>query len=66
MWWLYKEAGTYKGGVAIRKDTSKNPVVTIPKDAQGKTIHVVLTLKDDGSPQLTSYRRLVISCSNEL
>jgi len=63
-WWIYKESGTYEGKVTIRKDNSNNPIVNIPEDAQGKTIHVILTMQDDGYPQLTSYRRLVITCSN--
>jgi hypothetical protein len=36
------------------------PVAERPSDAAGKTIHVILEIKDDGLPPLTSYRRIVI------
>ena len=62
--WTYLEAGTFIGDVAIRKASSKSPIVEIPADAGGKTIHVILTIRDDGFPQLTSYRRLVITCTD--
>jgi hypothetical protein len=46
--------------VVIKKAAAPKTSVQIPKDASGKTIHVILTLRDDGNPQLTSYRRIVI------
>jgi hypothetical protein len=60
-WWIYKEAGTYKGDVSINNASSKKAIVRIPDDATGKSIHVILTMRDNGSPQLTTYRRIVIS-----
>ncbi|MFC2126730.1 DUF1593 domain-containing protein [Bacteroidota bacterium] len=60
-WWIYPEAGTYDNEVVIKKDTSPKTSIQIPKDAAGKTIHVILTLRDNGSPQLTSYRRIVVT-----
>jgi hypothetical protein len=40
-------------------DTS-NAVLRIPKDAGGKTIHVILEVTDRGSPCLTAYRRVIV------
>ncbi len=60
VWWVYPEAGTYQGEVTIKRADSGNAVIEVPEDAAGKTIHVILTVRDDGSPQLTRYRRLVI------
>ena len=34
------------------------PVVLSPKDAASKTIHVVLTVRDNGNPRLARYRRI--------
>lgn len=63
-WWIYPEAGTYVKTVSVQDTNTATPSVLIPKDAVGKTIHVVLTLRDDGSPPLTSYRRVVLTCVN--
>jgi hypothetical protein len=61
-WWPYQEAGTYPGEISIQNNSKSNASLEVPDDAGGKRIHVVLTLRDDGLPQLTSYRRLVIAC----
>jgi hypothetical protein len=34
----------------------------VPRDAAGKTIHVILKATDDGSPPLTTFRRIVVEC----
>lgn len=59
-WSFYREPGTYSGDVPITDASSPEPVVTIPADAAGKTIHIILELRDDGTPSLTAYRRVVI------
>jgi len=59
-WWVYMEAGTYESTVSITDNTSIQASLQIPSDAAGKTIHVILEVKDDGSPPLTSYRRVII------
>jgi hypothetical protein len=60
-WWIYHEAGTYKKDVVIKNAKSPTATMQVPKDAVGKTIHIVLTLRDNGRPQLTSYRRIVLA-----
>jgi hypothetical protein len=65
-WWIYPEAGTYDNEVIIKKNTSPKTSLRVPKDAVGKTIHVILTLRDDGDPQLTSYRRVVITGTDSM
>lgn len=54
-WWIYKEAGTYEGEVKVENASSMVVAVNIPSDSNGKTIHVLLTLRDNGTPLLTSY-----------
>lgn len=34
--------------------------VRIPGDANGKVMHVVLKVQDDGKPPLVAYRRVVL------
>jgi hypothetical protein len=59
-WWIYGEAGTYESTSSTTYNTSAKSSLLAPSDATGKTIHVILEIKDDGLPPLTSYRRIVI------
>jgi len=59
-WSYYKEPSTYGGSVSVNNGSSANAEVAIPSNAGGKNIHTILTLKDDGSPNLYAYRRVVI------
>jgi hypothetical protein len=61
-WFVYAEAGTNPGDVAIADPDSPEARVQVPADAAGKTIHVVLSVRDQGVPPLTRYRRVVIAC----
>ncbi len=62
-WFLYPEPGTYRGGVTVRPTDSIRSELTIPADAAGKTIHVILQVTDNGAPPLTRYRRLVVKAT---
>jgi hypothetical protein len=59
-WWVYSEPGTYDGPVRIEGDRQHDATIHAPGDASGKTIHVVLEVTDNGTPPLTSYRRVVL------
>ena len=59
-WIFYREAGSYKDKIHIEKPSAMETTIEIPKDAKGKTIHVILTVTDNGEPNLTRYRRAVI------
>ena len=61
-WKQWKVDGSYKGEVTVDNPDSPAAAVTIPSDAKpGDTIHLVLTVTDDGVPVLTSYLRTVIT-----
>jgi Cellulose-binding Sde182, nucleoside hydrolase-like domain/Cellulose-binding protein Sde0182, C-terminal domain len=62
-WFVYREAGTYKGEVTLANASSLLALLHVPNDAAGKTIHVVLRVRDDGSPPLAAYRRVVVRVS---
>ena len=62
-WWVYREAGTYESIVPIADGASMQTSLQVPCDAAGRTIHVILKVKDNGSPPLTSYRRVVIEAN---
>ncbi|PZX50992.1 DUF1593 domain-containing protein [Algoriphagus chordae] len=59
-WSYYDEPSSYNGTVEIHTSTSSQATVQIPKDAAGKTIHVILEVYDDGEPNLYVYRRMII------
>ena len=59
-WWILHEAGTYANEISLDNPTDPKLHFTVPADAVGKTIHVICEVTDDGTPQLTSYRRIII------
>jgi len=62
-WQVYAEAGSYAGSVSLAGDTTPQLSVTVPADAAGRSIHLLLTVRDHGSPPLARYRRVVIQVS---
>lgn len=61
LWFVYPEAGTYRGRVALVGAHTAVATVSIPRDAAGKTLHVIVAVTDSGQPPLTRYRRAVIT-----
>ncbi len=61
-WWQYKEADTYPGSVTIDHSTAQEASFTIPADAgKGQSIHIICEVKDDGSPVLIRYKRVIVT-----
>jgi hypothetical protein len=60
-WWVYKEVGSYGKAVNISDATSVKASMPVPSDALGKTIHVILEVKDNGTPALIGYRRAIVN-----
>jgi hypothetical protein len=59
-WWVMTEAGTYAKDVALSgKDTSQ-ATLNVPANSAGKSFHVICEVTDNGTPPLTSYRRIII------
>jgi hypothetical protein len=59
-WFVYPEAGTYRGEVKIDGADRSEAIIVVPADAAGMEIHAILEVTDSGSPPLTRYRRAVI------
>jgi hypothetical protein len=59
-WWTIPEAGTYNKEVVIEGKDSNKARIKVPEDFSGKTLHVICEVTDSGSPNLTSYRRIII------
>jgi Predicted carbamoyl transferase, NodU family len=61
-WAQWKVTGSCQGDVTFTDPASASTAVTIPADAKsGDTVHLILTVSDNGTPQCTSYLRTVIT-----
>jgi len=60
-WFNYEEAGNYRGSINIKNDTSKKAYFIAPKVKSPCTIHIILEVKDNGNPNLYSYRRIIVN-----
>lgn len=60
-WSFYKEPSSFKGSVTIADSSSQTAQVRIPADAAAQSIHIILEIHDDGSPNLYAYRRVILN-----
>ncbi len=60
-WFIYKEAGTFKGDVRIEDAASPEAWFLAPQVTESASLHVILEVWDDGQPRLCSYRRITIA-----
>lgn len=61
-WWYYKEVSNYKGDIKIENASTSDVLLKVPNDiSQEKTIHIICEVNDNGSPQLTRYKRIIIN-----
>lgn len=58
-WWILPEAGSYAGEIKITGSESGVATIQVPAGSAGKKFHVICEVTDNGSPQLTSYRRII-------
>ena len=58
LWWLQPEIG--KGRLQIATPTMPLTTVTIPKESQGQTFHLICEVHDNGPHHLVAYRRVII------
>ncbi|MFO1020002.1 MAG: DUF1593 domain-containing protein [Planctomycetales bacterium] len=60
-WWHYPEPGTYRGPLKIDQPNSSMLNVITPEVKEPCTLHIILTVRDHGSPPLTRYGRVVVT-----
>ncbi len=60
-WFIYKEAGRYTGNFSLSENTATEIKFEIPSINEGESLHIICQVKDNGNPNLVSYRRVVIS-----
>jgi len=61
LWWQYKEAGTFSDMVELTGTDQKKIQFIAPTVSEPKTIHLILEVKDTGTPNLTTFARIVIT-----
>ncbi|MBN1116860.1 MAG: DUF1593 domain-containing protein [Bacteroidales bacterium] len=62
-WWIQIEAGTYKKNISIKNSDSSVAKISIPSDAEGKTFHVICEVTDNGTHNLSAYKRIIFKPS---
>lgn len=60
-WFIYREAGNFIGEIPLQNSKSQQASFTAPQVNQAGEIYVILELKDNGEPNLYSYRRIVVT-----
>jgi hypothetical protein len=59
-WWVMAAAGTYPQSISIANAFSNSCSIDIPVNSVENSIHIICEVKDNGTPNLTSYRRIII------
>jgi hypothetical protein len=60
-WWLYYDADTASARVTISNDTSKTNASFVVPNEPGKTIEVIVEVKDNGSPNITRWQTIIFT-----
>lgn len=60
-WYWYQEPSSYKGDLVIENSNRAKAGFVAPKVDSPQTVHIILTVTDDGKPPLSSYRRVVVT-----
>ncbi|OQB14020.1 MAG: REJ domain protein [Firmicutes bacterium ADurb.Bin193] len=65
-WMYYKEAGNYASNISINNNTAATADFTAPSVSVPTQIHIILRVKDNGSPSLVGYKRVVVNVDPSL
>lgn len=60
-WFHYREAGTHDAAVTLTDANGASAQFTLPSAKKPGTIHVILEVRDDGSPAMFAYRRVIVN-----
>lgn len=64
-WNIYNEAGSFQGEISITNSNSSEAEFIAPSVDTTAEIHVILTVTDNGTPPLSSYKRVIVKVSPE-
>jgi hypothetical protein len=57
---FYDDPSSFNGSVTIQNGSSASATVQVPSNAGGQNLHIILEVRDNGSPVLTAYRRVIV------
>jgi hypothetical protein len=60
-WFIYREAGAFNGSLELNNSTFEEISFPMPELKKGQQLHVILEVKDTGTPSLFSYRRVILT-----
>jgi len=60
-WYFYKNTSSYARSILPENGKNATLNLKVPDDLGDKEIHLVLEVRDNGTPSLVSYRRVIIS-----
>lgn len=58
-WHILREAGAYGGEITIRQTPREPTYFTAPATGKPETVHLLLTVTDNGTPFLSRYQRFI-------
>jgi hypothetical protein len=59
-WFAYPEAGSYRGDVVLSATNTLNTSFVVPKVDGLRTIHIILEVRANGEPPLSTFRRAIV------
>ncbi|MGJ8695282.1 MAG: nucleoside hydrolase-like domain-containing protein [Verrucomicrobiaceae bacterium] len=62
-WWVLSEAGTYQGKIDLEQSNSSRVTLKVPSDSAGKSFHLICEITDNGTHNLSAYRRIIFTPS---
>ena len=57
-WWQHEEADSAESNVVINHADAQQASFVVPRES-GKKVHIILEVKDKGTPALSRYQRVV-------
>jgi hypothetical protein len=60
-WFIYPEAGGFTGKLDLSNPASEDISFAMPELKNGQQLHVILEVKDSGTPSLFGFRRVVLT-----
>lgn len=59
-WFIYPEAGTYRGAIRLSSTNESKSSFVAPDVSTPQTVHIILEIRSAGNPALSSFRRAII------
>ena len=61
-WWVQSDIGS--GNISILNNNTSIATINVPSGSAGNTYHVICEVEDNGTHNLSSYRRILVKPTN--